>query len=265
MSRYPNIVLGGDPLAFPGRPNGYRRRRMFLAPGATSWTVPDDIPVGPDGHGRVRAVVIGGGAGCITGFSTSERRSGAGAGLALYDGIRVKPADVATISVGAAGANVTEPSASLRIGSPTTLALGGITLTANGGNGATGGTASGGQVNAQGAPGGTSMLDVKGGCSGSPWGNGEGEGWRNPFYPRSVSDLIEARITEYWDVEDVVINEAVYTGEWHDTVALLAPPSIGGAGPTQAGIGGGASFRTNAVESSVVFYAAGSGAAIIWF
>ncbi len=282
MSRYPNLAALGDNLAFPGRPNGYRRRRMWLAAGSYSWTVPDDLPVGADGFGRIKAVAIGGGAGAYNG-SGGDKRDGGGGGLSLFDGIRVKPGDSATISVGAAGANKvhTDPASGVN-GGNSSIAIASVTLTANGGQKQLGGTASGGQVNSSGS---------NGGASGTPWGNGEGRGWINPFsispqinplvtggdpdpeivIPNDV-DVVEmylrGRSMDWWDIEDIANNYGPNLGMTYSdsTPVYRIPALLGGASQLgKSGNGAGATILSNSGFSSYASGEAGAGAVIVWF
>lgn len=240
MSRYPNLAAPGDNLAFTGRSNGYRRRRMWLTAGSFSWTVPDDLPVGADGYGRIRACVIGGGGGPSGALSEGTERSGGGGGFSLKDGIRVRPGDTASITVGAAGliANLnSNPSSTVHYAGSSSITIAGVTITGTGAQGRIGGSGSGGDINTSGGtPASGASGNGGGACSGSPFGNGQhinaamletanqvyapfGSPWATPFgYLQPAYSLtahedvteqilaIAAKRSEWWDIEDIVHN-----------------------------------------------------------
>lgn len=301
MSRYPNLAALGDSLAFPGRPNGFRNRRMWLTPATATWTVPDDLPIGADGYGRVKAAVIGAGNNGGTGGANGTQFSGAGGALALAYGIRCKPGDVADLTIGARSASLydnSSPVAGVNHGNASVLELGGRTIT--GGSGATP-NGTGGDLNVSGGAGRTG--GGSGGSSGSPWGATAsradmfGTSWPAPgmvamhadhlgergygtgevpnksldYYANydgiylPVAPALEARARGWWDIEDLIANGGISVTTPLGLV-MLAPATIGGGAgvDTAAGPGGGG-FVTTAANGVGASSLAGNGCIVLWW
>lgn len=150
-------LIGGGGAAMPP---GARPTLWFVS--STVWT--------PDFKGRVRAHVIGGGGG--------GRIGGGGAGGYARKDIDVDPATSLTLTIGLGGIGDTDAPGA---GSLSRLVMGALTITANGGSpgstivGGVGGTATGGDQNIPGGPGGNGTVS---------WGgSGGGVGLLGTGYP----------------------------------------------------------------------------------
>lgn len=236
MSRYPNLTLG-DGGDFAGRPNGFRFRRIFVAPGSVTWTVPDYAPVGPDGLALVRAALVGAGQG---GSSAGNGFSGAGGGYCERT-MRVAPGAAAALVIGAGGTGAETGAA----GAATTFTIpnpagGNYVLSAHGGGS---GTSSGGEINTNGGggftPSGTSML-AAGGGAGTPFENG---------FVGAESAPGNWRLPRLWGLSDPV----AHADFWFPF------DGIGKGGPSPSFGGGGAKVSTNSAEAGA------GGLVIVWW
>lgn len=182
MARYGSPPSVYDPLV---RANGYARRRMWMVPGSYTWTVPNGVL-------EIKSVVIGAGGGGRK--ANSYYSNGGGGGAYASKTWAVSPGDTVDITVGA-GSALQESTNAAVTGGASVVTINGVSVTANGGEGAdynidtggAGGTATGGDINHTGGRGGWAQSTAAasgGGSSGTPlrdgFDGGDGQSTRAP-------------------------------------------------------------------------------------